>query len=163
MPNFISRIKERFKRWKAQQEIEHKRLVEEYREESKKSIEKMIEDMFYQDEQDKQEFGFSDELFLRENCKHCGNGKKTHREIMRERGLSGNHDLARQFPSECFHRINEAWKRRERRKFWKRPPFRRKKTPEEREQEIQKLLPLIRTLQPDDWQDVVEAMRNSDD
>ena len=82
---------------------------------------------------------------------------------MRERGLSGNYDLARQFPSECFHRLAEAYKRRERRKFWKRPPFRRKKTPEEREQEIQKLLPLIRTLQPDDWQDVIEAMRNSDD
>ncbi len=82
---------------------------------------------------------------------------------MREKGLSGNYDLARQFYYECFHLMNEAWKRRERRKFWKRPPFRRKRTPEEKEQEIQKLLPLIRALQPDDWQELVEAMRNSDE
>ena len=163
MLNFISRIKERFKQYKIQQEIEHKRLWDEYQEKSKKSIEKMIHDMFQQDDEDKKEFGFTGLEFFRDTCKVCGNGRKTHREIMRENGLSGNHDSARKFPSECFHRMNEAWKRIERRKFWKRPPFRRKRTPEEREQEIQKLLPLIRTLQPDDWQDVVEAMRNSDD
>lgn len=163
MFNIIARIKEKIRQSNIKWELEKQRLEEEYQERSKKAISKMVHDMFQQDREDKEEFGFSDELFLRENCKHCGDGKKTHREIMRERGLSGNHDLARQFPYECIHRGHEIYKRKERRKFWKRPPFRRKRTPEEKEQEIQKLLPLIRILQPDDWQDVVEHMRNSDE
>ena len=163
MLNFISRIKDKFREWKIQQEIEYQRLKKESDERFKIFVKEMVHDMFQQDEEDKKEFGFTGLEFFRDTCKVCGNGRKTHREIMREKGLSGNHDSARQFPSDCFHRMNEAWKQREGRKFWKRPPFRRKKTPEEREQEIQKLLPLIRILQPDDWQDVVEAMRNSDD
>ena len=161
--NIISRIKEKIRRMKIQQELEYQRLEEEYRERSKKEISKMVDDMFRQDEEDKKEFGFTSLEFFRNNCRYCGNGRKTHREIMREKGLSGNHDLAKQFYYECFHLMNEAWKRKERRKFWKRPPFRRRRTPEEKEQEIQKLLPLIRALQPDDWQEVVEAMRNSDE
>ena len=163
MLNFVSRIKDKFREWKIQQEIEYQRLKKESDERFKIFVKEMVHDMLLQRKEDKKEFGFSDTEFLRDYCRHCGNGRKTHREIMRERGLSGNHDLAKQFPYECFHRMGEAHKRREKRKFWKRPPFRRKKTPQEREQEIQKLLPLIRTLQPDDWQDVVEAMRNSDD
>jgi len=146
-----------------QREKEYQRLEEEYHERFKKFISTMVHDMFQQDKEDKEEFGFTSLEFFRDNCKYCGNGRKTHREIMREKGLSGNYDLARQFYYECFHLMNEAWKRRERRKFWKRPPFRRKRTPEEKEQEIQKLLPLIRALQPDDWQELVEAMRNSDE
>lgn len=163
MFNIIARIKEKIRQSKIKWGLESQRLKEASNERSKKAISKMVHDMFQQDKEDKEEFGFTSLEFFRDNCKYCGNGRKTHREIMRERGLSGNHDLARQFYYECFHLMNEAWKRRERRKFWKRPPFRRKRTPEEREQEIQKLLPLIRILQPDDWQDVVEHMRNSDE
>lgn len=161
--NIAARIKEKIRQSNIKWELEKQRLEEEYRERSKKSISKMVHDMFQQDKEDKEEFGFTSLEFFREDCKYCGDGRKTHREIMRERGLSGNHDLARQFYYECFRLMNEAWKRKERRKFWKRPPFRRKRTPEEKEQEIQKLLPLIRILQPDDWQDVVEHMRNSDE
>lgn len=162
MFNAIPRIKEKIKQIKIQHEVEYQRLEQEYLERSKKEITKMVHDMFRQSEEDENEFGFAGE-FLRDYCKSCGNGRKTHREIMRAKGLSGNHDLAKQYPYECFHHMDEARKRRERWKFWKRPPFRRKKTPEEREQEIQKLLPLIRALQPDDWQEVVEAMRNSEE
>lgn len=161
--NIISRIKEKMRRMKIQQELEIQRLRDESNEHFKKFISTMVHDMFQQDKEDKEEFGFTSLEFFRDNCKYCGNGRKTHREIMREKGLSGNHDLAKQFYYECFHLMNEAWKRKERRKFWKRPPFRRRRTPEEKEQEIQKLLPLIRALQPDDWQEVVEAMRNSDE
>ena len=163
MFNIVARIKEKMKQWEIQREKEYQRLKEESDERFKKFISTMVHDMFQQDKEDKEEFGFISLEFFRDNCKYCGNGRKTHREIMREKGLSGNHDLARQFYYECFHLMNEAWKRRERRKFWKRPPFRRKRTPEEREQQIQKLLPLIRAIQPDDWQKVVEAMRNSDE
>lgn len=163
MFSIIAHIKEKIRQSKIKWELESQRLKEESCERSKKAISKMVDDMFRQDEEDEKEFGFISLEFFRDNCKYCGDGRKTHREIMRGKGLSDNHDLARQFYSECFSRMTEAWKRRERRKFWKRSPFRRKRTPEEREQEIQKLLPLIRILQPDDWQDVVEAMRNSDE
>ena len=159
--NIVAHIKDKLRQWEIQREIEYQRLKEEYQERSKKFLSTMVDEMFRQDAEDEKEFGFTSLEFFRNNCKYCGDGRKTHREIMRERSLSGNHDLARQFYYECFRLMNEAWKRRERRKFWKRPPFRRKRTPEEREQEIQKLLPLIRILQPDDWQEVVEAMRNS--
>ena len=161
--SIVSRIKEKMKQWEIQREKEYHRLKEESDERFRTFISEMVHDMFQQDEEDKKEFGFTSLEFFRNNCRYCGDGRKTHREIMREKGLSGNHDPARQFYYECFHLMNEAWKRRERRKFWKRPPFRRKRTPEEKEQEIQKLLPLIRALQPDDWQDVVEHMRNSDE
>ena len=161
--NIISRIKEKIRLMKIQQELEYQRLEKEYHERFKKFISTMVHDMFQQDKEDKEEFGFTSLEFFRNDCKYCGNGRKTHREIMRERGLSGNHDLAKQFPYECFQRMAEARKRREQWKFWKRPPFRRKRTPEERDQEIQKLLTLIPILQPDDWQEVVEAMRNSDE
>ena len=159
--SIVAQIKDKLRQWEIQREIEYQRLKEEYQERSKKFLSTMVDYMFRQDAEDEKEFGFTSLEFFRNNCKYCGDGRKTHREIMRARDLSGNHDLAKQFYYECSHLMNEAWKRRERRKFWKRPPFRRKRTPKEREQEIQKLLPLIRILQPDDWQEVVEAMRNS--
>ena len=162
MLNVIARIKDKMRQWEIHQKVEIQRLRDESDERSKKFISTMVHDMFRQRAEDKEEFGFTGE-FLGDYCESCGNGHKTHREIMREKGLSGKHDLAKQYPYECFHRMAEARKRREKWKFWKRPPFRRKKTPEEREQEIQKLLPLIRILQPDDWQEVVEAMRNSEE
>src|SRR3989338_10011242 len=120
MLNVIARIKDKMRQWEIHQKVEIQRLRDESDERSKKFISTMVHDMFRQRAEDKEEFGFTGE-FLGDYCESCGNGHKTHREIMREKGLSGKHDLAKQYPYECFHRMAEARKRREKWKFWKRP------------------------------------------
>jgi hypothetical protein len=118
-----------------------------------------MQEVMEQSRENEKEFG-CDELFLCDVCTLCGDGKrKTHREIMRERGLSGKHDLCQQFIWEThFRLLSEERKRKERRKFWKRWLY-RPLTPEERSERAAPGLVIARMLFPGDWQKMAERSR----
>jgi len=118
-----------------------------------------MQEVMEQSRENEKEFG-CDELFLCDVCTLCGDGKrKTHREIMRERGLSGKHDLCQQFIwGTHFRLLSEERKRKERRKFWKRWLY-RPLTPEERSERAAPGLVIARMLFPGDWQKMAERSR----
>lgn len=108
---------------------------------------------------DEKEFGISTE-FLSETCKVCGNGRPwTHRELMRELRPSWNSKLSWEFFENHLRLNRERHERREKWKLWKRIIPKRKITPEEQERELQKMLPMIRALFPEDWQAMIDAHR----
>ena len=101
---------------------EHKARIERHRSDGLKRMIAATKEVLEKSHVDQEEFGFSDYDLLDKPCTVCVTGPpKSHREIFRERGLSGN-------PQACsdhlwnthFPLSIKAHNERESRKFWKR-------------------------------------------
>ena len=100
----------------------HEARTRELEEEREKRTRAEVYEMLERPKADRKEFGFSERDFLDVPCALCTSGApKTHREIMRERGFSGDHKKCWDFVwNTHFSLSQKAHKERESRKFWKR-------------------------------------------